>query len=173
MFASYFFVTLDSAETPEVSSGHALGTSNERLALHYRSLSWSKFDFPCYTDLTFSIFLTLMDFDLPSKGRRVHTVINIISRCVGWSHCLTEYCPETWPKESMSTIKGFFFLIWRPSPSGEDSYNVRVSVDGKWLDNTDGKAYCGGECVYKVLEFELFLVSMVSIVIASFNKYPT
>ena len=42
------------------------------------------------------------------------------------------------------------FVVFRPSPSGEDSYNVRVSVDGKWLDNTDASAYCGGECVFKV-----------------------
>ena len=41
-----------------------------------------------------------------------------------------------------------FFL--RPSPSGQDSYNIRVSVDGKWLDNTDGTVYCGGECEFKV-----------------------
>jgi len=26
-------------------------------------------------------------------------------------------------------------------------------VDGKWLDNSDGRAYCGGECVFKVWDF--------------------
>lgn len=41
-----------------------------------------------------------------------------------------------------------FFL--RPSPSGQDSFDIRVSVDGKWLDNTDGTVYCGGECEFKV-----------------------
>lgn len=45
------------------------------------------------------------------------------------------------------------FVVFRPSPSGEDSYNVRVSVDGKWLDNTGGTVYCGGECVFKVWEW--------------------
>lgn len=26
-------------------------------------------------------------------------------------------------------------------------------MDGKWLHNSDGAMYCGGECVFKVWEF--------------------
>lgn len=37
----------------------------------------------------------------------------------------------------------------RPSPTGEDIYNIRVAVDGKWLHSSDQGAYCGSECVYK------------------------
>lgn len=49
-------------------------------------------------------------------------------------------------------LTGFFFLsfVRRPSPSGEDSYNIRITVDGQSLDNSNEDAYCRNECVFKV-----------------------
>lgn len=50
----------------------------------------------------------------------------------------------------------------RPSPSGEDSYNVRVSVDGKWLHNTDKNVYCGGECLFKYSETKTATITSIT-----------